>query len=455
MNRLDFNWKRQLLLALIWVMGLGNHTFAQFFPGIGRVGVVGGVKVDAEGVVRSATLAEKNLLLQELRGQTQDAKGALANKSELRMVSLSKLQTVLTDHLQQSKPLTDEILYLAGLQRVEYVLVYPEQKDIVLAGPSEPWHVREDGNVVGKNSRRPVLRLEDLLVALRSGEATQREAMSVSIDPTPEGELRLQKLLSQVSGNGFDPQQMEGAMKQAFGPQQVKLTAVPKDSRMAQTLVAADYEMKRLAMNLEPSPIRGLTSYMEMIRNGGTGKGKQPRWWITSDYQALQHSEDMLAWKIVGSKVKAMTEDQYISKTGQRIGTGSGNKLAQKWSNQFTDNYYQLCLHQAVFGDLLNVMDLTVVAAMIQAHKLQQRAGCDLSLLMATDARTLVTPTYAVPKTLEAQCSFVRGSAGWTVSASGGVELNPWRTVSELSTVDNDVKLVHTRVAPASDHWWW
>ena len=33
----------------------------------------------------------------------------------------------------------DEMLNLAGLERIKYVLVYPETGDLVLAGPAGPW----------------------------------------------------------------------------------------------------------------------------------------------------------------------------------------------------------------------------------------------------------------------------------------------------------------------------
>ena len=39
--------------------------------------------------------------------------------------------------------------FLGGLQRIEYVLVYPDRQDIVLAGPGEGWMVDEMGTVVG------------------------------------------------------------------------------------------------------------------------------------------------------------------------------------------------------------------------------------------------------------------------------------------------------------------
>jgi len=35
---------------------------------------------------------------------------------------------------------------LAGLQRIEYVFLAPDSKDIVLAGPAEGWRVNEQGD---------------------------------------------------------------------------------------------------------------------------------------------------------------------------------------------------------------------------------------------------------------------------------------------------------------------
>ncbi len=244
-------------------------------------------------------------------------------------------------------------------------------------------------------------------------------------------------------------------MKEAFGPQQVKLTTVPTDSRMAQTLVAADYGMKRLAMNLEDSPVPGLPSYMEMIRNSGAPQGTQPRWWMACDYDAILHSEDRLAWKLTGTGIKAMTEDEIVAATGTRSGTGKANKQAERWATLFTEKYSELCTTHAAFGDLRNVMDLNIIATVIDGHELERVAGCDFGLLRGENG-SLPLPKWRTPATLSPECSFVRGQRGWTVSASGGVEINPWQVVSQQSKADASVKSVyHKAVADQSARWWW
>lgn len=448
-----FTPKRLLALVGLLVIVPASTASAQFGLGI-RNGVVGGVKVDAGGVVRDASIEEQGEELRQLRAAIKSPTGQLADKASLRMISLKKLQQTIQQAAQQDKPLPEEVLFLAGLQRIEYVFAYPEQNDIVLAGPAEPWIVRDDSSVVGKSSGRPVLRLEDLLVALRTADEAQREVISVSIDPTAEGEVRLQQLMSKMNGNGFNPEVAAPMIKEAFGPQDVRLTAVPKDSRMAQTLVAADYQMKRLAMNLESSPIKGLPSYMELIRNVGNKKGLQPRWWITTNYEALLHSQDRMAWKISGSAIKAMSEDQYLTKSGDRVGTGSANKTAEKWANLFTEKYDELCSTSSVFGDLRNVIDLNVVAAIIRSQRMEETVGCNLNLLCGADVSKLPTPQWQVPKTLDAQCSFVRGQAGWTISASGGVEINSWKIVADAKA-DDSVKATYTKASSTGENWWW
>lgn len=442
------------LVAVLWP-GVSHAQFNGNF-GLGRFGVVGGVSVDANGTVGNISLQDRTEMLQQMRSSILVPGGQLAQKANLRMISLAKLQAKVAQSVLDQQPLPDDVLYLAGLQRVEYVFVYPEAGDIVLAGPAEPWVVRDDASVVGKMSGKPVLRLEDLLVALRTSEITQQEVMSVSIDPTPEGELRLQNLLRQIgTGNGFNPAVAEPAMKEAFGTQMVTLTAVPKTSRMAQVLVAADFEMKRIAMQLEPSPVKGLPSYMEMVRDSSGRSSLQPRWWMACDYDSILHSEDHLAWKITGNGVKTLSEDQHLTAEGVRVGTGKSNKMAQRWADLFTAKFDELCAVHPAFGDLRNVMDLNIVAALIRAHALPEVAGCDLALMCGADSSQLPTPQWNVPQTLLPQCSFVRGRNGWTVSASGGVEINPWKIVSQSAKVDQSLVSVRSQALKASDAWWW
>ena len=451
------NWLRQLaFIASFCVIGaLGNWSHAQlgFFRG-----VVGGVSIDADGVVQSATLAEREANLAQLRETVVGAQGDAAKPHAMRMVSLKRLQEAILKNRSEDKALPEEILFLAGLQRVEYVFVYPKEHDIVIAGPAEGWAVRADGSIVGTNSSRPVVRTEDLLTAFRTVDAARQAPISVSIDPTPEGSQRLERLLATIkAGPGFQPQAIEPAMREAFGPQQVKFTTVATDTRMAQTLVAADYRMKLLAMNLEESPVAGLPSYIEMIRSARLSK-TQPRWWIACQYDSILHSEDRLTWKLDGRGIKAMTEEELVGKDGNRSSASNTNQLAQKWADLFTAKFDELCIHNASFGELRNTIDLNVVATIIAAQGLDELAGLDLSVIRGTEGN-IDSTGRATPKTIPPHCSFIKGMNGWIVTASGGVEINPWQVVAEGQRVDPSLQAKRAprgKLTTASaDHWWW
>ena len=424
--------------------------------GFGQQRAVGGVIIDSDGVLRSATLDQRQASLKKLRQLIAQPQGDLAKPAELRMISLAKLQQAMEECAASGKPLSDDIQHLAGIQRIQYVFVYPDQSDIVLAGPAEPWTVRDDASVVGVHSGRPVLKLDDLIVALRSVDPARADGITCSIEPTEEGRARLQNLLKRVSLRpGQNPATFEPAMREAFGPQMIKLTGVPSSSHYARTLVAADYQMKRLAMALEESPVAGLPSYLAISRNQKHSSQSNPRWWMACNYDALSHTDDKLAWRISGQGVKTLTETDLVTADGKAERGQKIDKSATQWAETMTEKFEDLAKAQAVFGELRNCFDLSVVATLIVQEQLAQRAGCDLSHLMGNSGE-IELEQFEIPKSVEPQCSFVRGASGWVVTASGGVDVNAFEIV-QSQQVDPAVASVRTRATETDTNqtWWW
>ena len=60
----------------------------------------------------------------------------MAAFSKLRYISLKHLEAALRS--TRASP-TEEMRNLAGLLRIHYVFLYPDSKDIVIAGPAEGW----------------------------------------------------------------------------------------------------------------------------------------------------------------------------------------------------------------------------------------------------------------------------------------------------------------------------
>jgi len=442
---------RLSIIAAIMVLA-ANQSYAIGGGGIGGGRAVGGVVVDTSGLIRTATVQERTQTLAAMRESIPDAQGDLAQATELRMISLSKLQAALAEAEQNGQPISDDMRYLAGLQRVQYVFVSPEGNDIIIAGPAEPWKVREDASVVGIKSGRPVVTLDDLVVAFRSVEGARDEGLTCSIEPTAEGRQRLQNLLKNITLRpGQDPSGLEPAMREAFGPQLIKLTGVPKDSHYARTLVAADYQMKRIAMNLEPSPVEGLPGYLTISKGQRHSANSNPRWWMACNYDALTHSEDKLAWKLSGQGVKTLTDNDVISKSGEAVPANQIDPLAQKWADMMTNRFEALSQAQPVFGELRNCLDLSVIATLIIQERLAERANCDISFLIGS----VDIENYRIPQAVEPQCSFVRGRSGWVVTASGGVDVNAFEVVSNQVVDETLATLRDEKTQAETGRWWW
>jgi hypothetical protein len=361
----------------------------------------------------------------------QGAQGDLAKATDLRLISLKGIQQMVLDAQKQGKSIPEDVYCLGGLTRIDYVFVYPERNDIVIAGPAEPWAIGPQGSIVGKNTGSPVVNLDDLATAFRYVDQARNGGVSVSIDPTEQGYRQFNQALRNLGGN-VNPSQAAPALARAFGPQQVTLSGLPADSHMARVILAADYRMKLYGMNLAKPPVAGLPSYMEMIQNRSNASTQiQSRWWMACDYDAITHSKDRLAWKISGQRVKTMTETEAFDQAGQRKQTGKADPVAKKWADNFTKKIGELAVKDPVFGELRNVMDLCLVAALIESQNLQSLAACDLSSILGNHGQ-VETIKLDVAKSLDPQISFLQTAQGLLVSASGGVMIESWYFATQV-----------------------
>lgn len=412
---------------------------------------VGGVSIDATGVVNNVQQADREALRQERAKAMQPVPGDLQARAQ-RKISLRRLEAAIADHRASGKPLSDELRYLAGMQRVEYVFVYPEQNDIVLVGPGEGWKLDAQGDVVGVTSGRPVLLLDDLLVALRSIEQSRASGITCSIDPTAEGLARLQAMVKRLAPVDGDISPVLATIEQSLGPQTVKVGGVPATSHFARVLVAADYRMKRIAMGFEPSHVAALPSFMQMLKaSGKQPKTMLPRWWLAPQYEALLTAEDGLSWELPAGAVTAQTEEEFITPAGQRQGSGKANPLAKKWADSMTAHYDELAERDAIFGQLRNCMNLAVVAALISEHHLTDKCGWNMPLLMNPE---LATESYNAANSVDSQANALQRGTTWIISASGGIQINPWAAL-EKPRDSAALTAARAKNASAGTAWWW
>lgn len=447
-------------VALVLIAAPAVRSVAGLTGGI-RNGAVGGVMIAPSGSVRTATKAERREMAAIIADHVDEIRGDLAMPAQTRVLSLSGLTAAINDVSMGKTPLSDELIYLAGLQRIDYVLVDRENNDVCIAGPAEPWRVAEDGSVVGQTSGQSPIRLIDLMMAFASVEDARDGGISCSIEPTAEGRRKLQTMLRGVKLRpGQNPSSLEPAMRQAFGPQMILVDGVPNDSRMARTMVAADFEMKRIAMGLAPSPVDEVPSYLQMARNAKHGASQNPRWWLTCDYDAIARDEDRTTWRLSGSsdtnrRVKTMTDLDMVHRDGSVAAGGQSDVLAQAWADKMTEYYESMSVAIPVLADLENIMDVTVAATLITQENLAGDVGMDLSTL-SNPSGSLEPVSYPTPESVDPQCSFIRGRAGWVVTASGGIDISGFEVV-ENQQIDPSLSETAAGLLTKTNQsrWWW
>ena len=434
------------LAAFASVVALSTVAEAQVFS---NTRSVGGVSIDPAGMLANATVIEREQLRKEILNDLAAVPTGLGKTVENRKVSLRKLEAAIKDCAQTGKPLPDEIQFLAGLQHVRYVLVYPEKNDIVLVGPGEGWKVDQHGTVVGATTGRPVLMLDDLMVSFRAVTDPEPSVISCSIDPSQAGMKRYQQISRRIRDNA-NLLQVKTATQQALGPQEISVSGVPDTSHFARVMVAADYRMKRMGMGFERAPVAGMPSFMQMIKSSGRRSGSaMPRWWMEPEFQPLLRDADGLAWEIPSANVKTLTENDFFDSAGVRHATGKSDALSQKWAANMTERYDELAAADPVFAQLQDCMDLAVVAALVVSKDLTARAECDLPMLIGE----YQTARFPAPK-------FVATEAGVTklrrasLVAYGGVQMNPWAVVDNNRQSDA-VATIRDKLAVADDSSWW
>lgn len=332
-----------------------------------------GVDLDAEGVIRLRETAVDPRLA-EIR-----KKGV--KQGDLCYVSLPRLLAEAKKCVDEGRPIPDSIRYLGGLVKIQYVFVYPEEGDLVLAGRAEPFDTKVPFRPLGHLSGRPVLHLDDLIVALRacsSGKIPPR--IGCDIEVTKEIVERCQAKLKELTPKA---QEMGGkkvaeAIAQAGGNQAVVYYSIPADSRFAVVCAEADYLLKQLALGLLKSPVSKVRSYNNMI----TKPERHHRFSLDSSYDALLVSPEGDAFELRGPSLKINTG------LLQRLGSQDGemSNAAKDFMNSCNKHFDEMSRHILSWADLANLSDLSVVAALIMKDGLHSKAKWDLSWVLDTKA---------------------------------------------------------------------
>lgn len=443
------------ILLLAGVLMLAQTASAQ------DAGAYAGVEIDAQNVLKMQTYVEPSMESLRMRkmSASREISQDLREFNPARAVSLTRLEYEIA---RNNGIVTDEVRYMAGLQRIDYVFVYPETGDVVLVGPAEGWYKDVSGRVVGLTTGQPVLRLDDMVAAMRTYAPNSKEAKVIgcSIDPTQEGLARFQKFQQQI-GTTAVPSMTESIVKgsrEALGLQKVSVLGVDPQTHFAKVLVEADYRMKLMGIGLEKIPCRGMRSFVDSVSPGSVARNALFRWYFVPDYERVRMSPDKLAMGLEGKSVKLVGADEMVTADGSRKELAVSDSASKQFTQGFTRNYDRIAESAPVYAELRNLVDMAVVAAFLQ--ETDAYGKLDWELVYFGDENKFSIQTERAPEFVESAVTAVWRGNTLTTPIGGGVEIFAKRAFTEENLLSaNDTTVADEQKSAEAElpeeGWWW
>ena len=340
-----------------------------------------------------------------------------AKKEKLSYISLPRLFAQVRALRDAGKEVPAELRYLGGMTQIRYVFVYPDEKDLMIAGPAEPWvEDKEKFYASGKRSGRPILQLDDLVAAMRTADIGRGQVFGCGIYPSPDSEKVAERVAREMARATHEERM--AALTSALGPQQVRIFGTEADTRLAFICVAADYELKRFAMGLHRSPVANLGNAVDNSRTAAN------KFWFEPSYDPLLVSADANAYAIRGQRlaVKAGAFD---------FDARGATPHAMAWAATFSRDIPPLAASVPLFAELQNITDESLLANLIRHDGLDRKAAWDMSWIL--DDKAFPIERISVPKTADTLVSATNGSL-----VCGGVMLEVGPLVIEKNRQADD-----------------
>jgi len=386
--------------------------------------------------------------------------------SPLRKISLPRLERHLELLRAAGRDPDETMLYLAGLRYIDYVMVYPDCEDLVIAGPAGAWRHTSEGRIVSTDTNRPVIQLDDLIVLLRHFSGGNRSEVGCAITPTPEGLAAVSSATSEQQGRSLWPGGRERwieKLRKTLGPQAVEFFGVSAKWRVSRVMLEADYHMKLIGLDLVPGTVQA-TSYFDVLDpdpEGGAPPMDVLRWWFTLTDRPIRVATEGNVYGINRRLVQVLCENELLDQDGRRRHTGRASVANLRFARNFTKGLEGLGQKYELYADLENVFAVAVTAALIQHQHLVDRIGWQMSYFGSAGGYQ-PAPYPAVEEVATvANCQELR--PGFVVGVvSGGVSISPASMVrtenlvtDETGRLESDYQLSCPEPAQPIDQWWW
>lgn len=383
--------------------------------------------------------------------------------SELRLVSLPRLEAHVTALLEQGVSVPEDVWAVAGISRIEYLFVFPDSGDVVIGGPAGNWVRDNEDRRISVVNNRPTLHLDDLVTLTRTFSRDGSGFLMCTIDPKKDQVAALQDFVSKnrrsltVQNAPAFTQELE----QRLGLQNVWVRGVPQDSRVASVIVEADYRMKEIGVGRRQGP-EGMKSYFDLLSRSeqrGSASMDALRWWMDVGYDAVQVAPNGQVFRLSGNAVRCLAEDQVVNAGGDRTGLGKATKANARFAELFTEHLPQLAEADPVFADLQNIFDLSMVSALTHSYGLAPKAGW-VPTTFAADGSYRPGSVDVPTELMTAAHHHVYSGRHIVIQVAGGVRISAREILSDKDRTLEAPELTPQGIAASpigqnAGRWWW
>ncbi len=286
----------------------------------------------------------------------------LSGLAERRCLSLKALATKVAGPVEK---LDADAIVLAGISKPEMVMTDPDNGDVILVGIYQP--------------DAPVLHLDDLVVMLRN--AMERQPyIHCSLDPMPKSINRLQEHLAKPAplSNAVAMEEYRRDLVEAVGPQRTRIGGVNEQSRVAHTMIDADYYMKKVSQG--HILVEGVTS--GVARSGGAKSMSMARHWFHVADGSPSFVRDEGIIELASCRVVVLTEGQMAAADGSLHDAGPADASSQRFSDEFSEQMTAIAEEEASVARLLSMYKLLALTQAMVHHGFVAKAGLDLTPLV-------------------------------------------------------------------------
>lgn len=421
-----------------------------------------GTLVETERVATSNAIANLSASL-SVDGDTDTAARNWLAPAGMRCVSLKRLSDAVRFRSQRLLPPTETMVHLAGLSKIDYVLLIHDEvagDDIVIAGPVAGIESHQ-GWIRDRQSGQATLRLDFLAAAFHA--ARTGTPFGCTIDPTTKGLQNAAGVADQIQAKKIPIGKGAQSLAAAMGMQRVKVFGTPAGTAMGLMMVEADRHMKQLALGIHSLP-ESCLSYLDAIDRtiaAGPPNDLLLRLWFTAKPKSIQSDPDKTVFRLTGDAIRLSGENERAKANGDR-GHVVGDPRTALFVDDFNDHWGDIRAQYPVYAGLESIYEAASVAAV--AERFGESDQHRILMESIASIPSLNSDVSALPVARQAETIAVlhRSRAGSKrhsiLIASGGVMVRPQHTLA-MKHVEDPALGSYQTVADAPPkvvhHWWW